>query len=297
MWLRCQVCRSIFRDITADEFGRLHDEAFLDAEFLDAVIATRGLEPAHAVWDGLSLPGRSLLEVGPGSGHLLAAAHKAGRAVAAVEHSTANRKFIQDMWGIGPLYTDIASIPHDASFDAVVAINVLEHVYDIVGFLRSITRVITPGGVLFVSTSNAVSLEATLLGSAWAMCKTHDHVSFPSPAGMVYAARSINLQVERVWSTEVPFELPVSVLVAARDWKRARYCSPAVVTDGHSGKVSAEKADMAAKRRLARFYSVGKFIDPTSRLLGKLGCAANVKARLRPVSQLPASLQESGTER
>jgi 2-polyprenyl-3-methyl-5-hydroxy-6-metoxy-1,4-benzoquinol methylase len=296
IWLRCRTCRSVFRDITADKFGRLHDEAFQDADFLDAVVATHGLEPARAVWDGLSLPGRSLLEIGPGSGHLLAAAHEAGRAVAAVEHSQANRKFIQDIWGIGPLYPDLAAIPQDVSFDAVVAINVLEHVYDIAGFLRSIAKVITPGGVLFVSTSNAVSLEARLLGSAWAMCKTPDHVSFPSPAGMVRAAQVSNMQVERLWSTEVPFELPVSVLVAARDWKRARCCSRSTATDGYSGKINAEKSGMPAKRWLARFYSCGKFIDPTSRLLGAWGRAANVKACLRPVSQPPASLQEDGLD-
>jgi len=147
IWLRCRTCRSVFRDITADKFGRLHDEAFQDADFLDAVVATCGLEPARAVWDRLSLPGRSLLEVGPGSGHLLAAAHEAGRAVAAVEHSQANRKFIQDIWGIGPLYPELAAIPQGASFDAVVAINVLEHVYDIAGFLRSIARVIALSAV------------------------------------------------------------------------------------------------------------------------------------------------------
>lgn len=50
--LRCQICRTVFGDVTADEFKRIHDDAFLAAEFLGAVIATRGLEPAHAVWDG-----------------------------------------------------------------------------------------------------------------------------------------------------------------------------------------------------------------------------------------------------
>jgi hypothetical protein len=36
-----------------------------------------------------------------------------------------------------------------------------------------------------------------------------------------------------------------------------------------------------SQARLARFYSMGERFDPTSRLLGALGRAATVKARLR----------------
>jgi hypothetical protein len=42
------------------------------------------------------------------------------------------------------------------------------------------------------------------------MCNVHDHVSFPSPAGLAAAARASGLRLERVWSTGHPFEFPVS---------------------------------------------------------------------------------------
>ena len=203
------------------------------------------------------LPGTSLLEIGPGTGHLLAAAHKAGRSVTAVESSEVHRTFIRKTWGIHSLYPDIAAVPHGVSFDAVVAINVLEHVYDIAGFLRSIAEVLAPHGVLFVSTVNAVSLEAVLLRSWWSMCKVHDHVSFPSPGGMARAAQATGLRAERVWSTELPFELPVSALVAARDWARTRRSPSIAASDGHLAGSPAESFDTASKARLARFYSVG----------------------------------------
>ena len=80
----------------ADKFEQLHGEAHQDTRFVDATVAAVGLEPASARWDKLSLPGRSLLEIGPGTGHLLAAAHKAGRSVAAVESSKVHRTFIND---------------------------------------------------------------------------------------------------------------------------------------------------------------------------------------------------------
>lgn len=282
LWVRCRSCRSVFRDITSEEFEQLHSEAFQDTHFVDSHIAASGLEPSSELWDELALPGASVLEIGPGTGHLLAAAHKAGRSVTAVESSEVHRAFIRETWGIHSLYPDIAAVPPGLVFDAVVAINVLEHVYDITNFLRSIAEVLAPDGVLFVSTVNAASLEAALLRNWWSMCKEHDHVSFPSPDGMARAAQATDLQTERVWSTELPFELPVSALVAVRDWARARRGPSIAASDGRLAGSPAERVDTASKARLARFYAVGAHFDPTSRLLGALGRAATVKARIRP---------------
>jgi SAM-dependent methyltransferase len=271
----------VFRDITADKFEQLHGEAFQDTHFVDSHVAASGLEPASTRWDELSLPGTSLLEIGPGTGHLLAAAHKAGRSVTAVESSEVHRAFIRETWGIHSLYPDIAAVPDNLLFDAVVAINVLEHVYDITSFLRSITKMLAPNGVLFVSTVNAASLEAALLGTWWSMCKEHDHVSFPSPDGMARAAQAADLRTDRVWSGELPFELLISMLVSARDWNRARRGPSVAASNGHLAGSPAEGVDAASKARLARLYSIGAHLDPTSRLLGALGRAATVKARLR----------------
>ncbi len=273
----------MFQDITAEKFGQLHHEAWQDTRFVDSIVATSGLEPASARWGELSLPGTSLLEIGPGTGHLLAAAHKAGRSVTAVESSEIHRTFIRDTWGINSLYPDITAMPQDLSFDAVVAINVLEHIYDIASFLRSIKRVLAPNGTLFVSTVNAASLEATLLRNWWSMCKQHDHVSFPSPDGMARAAEALGLMAERVWSSELPFEFPVSALVATRDWARAHRRSLDATADSRLAGSSVESTD-ASKARLARFYSIGARFDPTSRLLGTFGRAASIKARLRPAN-------------
>ena len=275
-WVRCKSCRSVFRDITPERFEQLHDGACQDTRFVESIVAAQGLEPASTRWEELSLPGTSLLEIGPGSGHLLAAAHKAGRSVTGVEASEVHRTFIRKTWGIQSLYQDISAVPQGLSFDAVVAINVLEHVYDITNFLRSITSVLAPDGVLFVSTVNAASLEAALLRDWWAMCKERDHVSFPSADGMARAAHAIDLRTERVWSTELPFEFPISTLVAARDWNRARRGHSITARDG-----SLTEGGDSLKVRLARFYSASAHFDPTSRLLGALGRAATVKARLR----------------
>jgi len=236
----------VFRDITPDKFEQLHDEACPDHRFVDSSVAANGLNPASARWEELSLPGTSLLEIGPGTGHLLAAAHRAGRTVAAVETNEIHRTFIHDTWGIHSLYPDIGAVPPDSSFDAIVAINVLEHIYDVAGFLRSIARMLAPNGVIFVSTVNGISLEAALLRAWWAMCKEHDHVSFPSPDGIARAVRASDLRAERVWSTELPFEFPISALVTVRDWAQARRGPSNAVSNG----LSAEDAVVTVLRAI-----------------------------------------------
>ncbi len=265
-------------------FEQLHDEACHDHHFVDTVVSVSGMGPATAKWNRLAIPGASLLEIGPGTGHLLAAAHRAGRTVAAVETSEVHRAFIRDTWGIDSLYPDMSAVPRDLLFDAIVMINVLEHVYDIAGFLRSAARLLAPAGVMLVSTVNAVSLEAALLRGWWSMCKEHDHVSFPSRAGLAQAGRAAGLRAERLWSAELPFEFPVSALVAARDWAQARPGRQGKANGGRQAGPAPDSLNTAAKARLARLYSASVGLDPAARLLGALGRAATVKAHFRPAT-------------
>lgn len=273
--MRCGSCRSVFQDITAGQFAALHDRA-QDDHFVESSVTYQGSEPATAIWNALSLSGTSLLEIGPGTGHLLAAARNAGLQVAGVETNQIHRAYIDQAWGIDDVYASIDAVPDGQVFENIVAINVLEHVYDVSSFLRSMTRVLAPHGVFHVSTTNAESLEAAVLRNWWSMCKEIDHVSFPSPIGIGRAARVAGLRVERVWSGELPLEFPVSVLVAARDWTRSR--RPAT---GAVGLPEAPSASVTSRQRLARLYGLGAHLDPTSRMLGAMGRAASVRARLR----------------
>ena len=285
VWVKCRNCRSVFRDITPARFQQIHDEAFQDSEYIESSLALTGHGPSSALWDALSLPGESVLEIGPGSGHLLAAAGQAGRSVEAVESSKIHRDYIRDVRGISSVYETLDEIPAGRTFDAIVAINVFEHIYDIAAFLGAIRKLLAPGGTFLLSTPNAASLEATMLGSWWTMCKVHDHVLFPTPAGLAVAAREGGLRVERVWSAGLPFEFPVSALAAARDWRRARRGAEKAADHGRVQALQGPTATVGhanprLNSALARFYSVAGPYDPARRLLGALGRAGTVKARL-----------------
>jgi 2-polyprenyl-3-methyl-5-hydroxy-6-metoxy-1,4-benzoquinol methylase len=277
VWVKCLNCRSIFRDITPARFQQIHDEAFQDSAFVDSILAVSGGQPQHALWDRLALPKGSVLEIGPGSGHLLAAAKQAGCSVEAVESSAVHRNYIRDTWGINSVYATMDEIPTDHTFDTIMAINVFEHIYDIVAFMHAARKVLAPDGTLFISTPNAISLEATALGTWWSMCKVHDHVSFPSTAGLAAVARESGLQVARIWSSGLPFEFPISVLTAARDRALARR---RIGTSPAGQAPEGGSANLSTKAALGRFYSIAAPFDPATRVIGALGRASSVKARL-----------------
>jgi SAM-dependent methyltransferase len=268
-------------------FRQIHDESFTDSAHIDSTIAFAGQAPLRALWDLLDLPGGRVLEIGPGSGHLLAAARDAGCTVPAVESSAVHRQCITDAWGIAPVYRAMDEIPGGAAFDTIMAINVFGHVHDIAAFLRAVRGPLAPGGTCYLSAPNGNSLEASVLGPWWPMCKVHDHVSFPSPAGLALAARASGLHADRIWSTGLPCEFGVSALAAARDRARARRGSAkpgdgapgaevGVAGPGHQASTSGP----AGKAALVRFYAIAARLDPSYRVLGALGRAGSIKARL-----------------
>lgn len=56
---------------------------------------------------------------------------------------------------IQAIRANLAALPcADASVDAVVSLQVIEHIWDLAGFLRECHRVLRPGGVIVVSTPN-----------------------------------------------------------------------------------------------------------------------------------------------
>lgn len=282
-FLRCRSCRSIYRDLDVEAFERLHEQAFEEDDFLDRVVAGHGTEPASQAWDRLDLPGSTVLEIGPGAGHLLAGAAVCGRRVMAVETSARHRAFIREMWGIDTLFESIDDLPADLAVDAVVAINVLEHVYDIASFLKSIRRHLVPGGNFFFSTPNAEALVCSMAKTQWSMFKEPDHVSFPSRAGACAAALEAGVVVERVWSDEMAFETPVGLGVAARDLWRERYsAAQRAYTSGPANDGGATITSGGGSRALAKLNGARwARYEPSSLVCARLGRAGTVKAMLR----------------
>jgi SAM-dependent methyltransferase len=88
-----------------------------------------------------------LLEVGPGAGHLLAAARRRGFEVAGVDPNPASAARIRARLGIDIEQATIetSALP-DGAFDVVVHIDLLAHLTDPLAALRAMARRLRPGG-------------------------------------------------------------------------------------------------------------------------------------------------------
>jgi SAM-dependent methyltransferase len=107
-----------------------------------------------------SLPiraGDRVLDVGAGPGHYTIAMHALGATVAAVELSAAELRR-DGRPPAGALVGDGRRVPFaDATFDAVLCSNMLEHTPDPLAVLDEIARVLRPGGWAYVSWTNWLS--------------------------------------------------------------------------------------------------------------------------------------------
>jgi SAM-dependent methyltransferase len=290
-FVTCVACRSIYMQISDEEFQTRHLDGWADDQFLQQNSAWLGTAPNLRVYREIAanfVDGSPILEIGPGTGHLLAAFRQAGHPVFGVETSAINRRFIMETWSIDTVYETLADIPSATAFGGVIVINTIEHMFAPADFLCQLNPFVAPQGAVFVSTANAQSLSASLYGTIWSMFKPIDHVSLPSAKGFRRLGEKCGYSVDRIWSTEYPLQTIVSGVVAARDYvqesrhgQRAKQVPVATqAADSCHGKLGLSRRLLYLSRRLA-------FLDPTSRIISALGLGESLKAVYRvPASQV-----------
>jgi 2-polyprenyl-3-methyl-5-hydroxy-6-metoxy-1,4-benzoquinol methylase len=283
-FVRCVACSSIHMDLTPSEFATLHANAFADAGFAADMVDARALQPARDTWNQFCeyFPDGPFLEIGPGSGHLLAAANETNRNVYGVEASATHRDFISRTWGIRNVFPSLADLPASAPRFATVAMfNTIEHVFDVAGLFESIRSRLMPGGSIFVSTCNAECIILPIVGPYWSMFKVPDHVSIPSAKGFRKLAARTGLECKKTWTGELPLETPIGLAVAFRDWMRERRTIASSATDviaGDQAQVAPNMSGSAKRRAMRRVFSLAENVDPTRFVTSKIGRAAAVRA-------------------
>lgn len=111
-------------------------------------------------------PEGRLLDVGAGSGILIEEAQKDGFEAEGVEPSIALQERASEL-GL-PVYRGV--LPHKKAtgpYDLVTIVDVIEHVDDPVGLMRSVADVMDDDGVCLVVTPDVHSLAARLMGLRW----------------------------------------------------------------------------------------------------------------------------------
>jgi SAM-dependent methyltransferase len=114
------------------------------------------------------VPSGRLLDVGCGYGLLLDEARSRGYEVEGIELSSAAARYARARLGLRVLETSLEESMLDGErFDAIVIVDVLEHVDDPVATLERVRSLLAPGGALLIATPDPSSFVARIAGRRW----------------------------------------------------------------------------------------------------------------------------------
>lgn len=210
-----------------EELQALYDrEAYYGERGMEA---PEDLAPHHELLDGLLpwLSGPSLLDVGAGTGGLLAAASQRGLRVTGTEYSREAAGHASARFGLSLRVGafEEGQFGRDERFHGVTFIHVLEHLPDPAAALRLARGLLEPGGTVYVIVPNRASVAARFFPRE--SRRTYDlpyHLHHFTPASLERMIGAAGLDLVELWPS-----LPESarrVLGWAADAKRRMRRTP-----------------------------------------------------------------------
>jgi 2-polyprenyl-6-hydroxyphenyl methylase/3-demethylubiquinone-9 3-methyltransferase len=157
------------------------------------------------------LDGKRILDVGCGGGILAEALAFKGARVTGIDMAELSLKVARLHLHESGLDIDyqLSTVEafaeqHEAQFDIVTCLEMLEHVPDPASIIRSATRLLKPDGVLFLSTinRNPKSFALAILGAEYVLRLlprgTHEYKKFIKPSEIVAQLRQLGLHASDI---------------------------------------------------------------------------------------------------
>jgi SAM-dependent methyltransferase len=177
----CPICGIVFRKEFPGpaQLEEIYREAYSEANIrggeTDQESGTFAAEAYARYLSGrMARQGQRVLDIGAGTGELVALLRGAGLDAAGVEYSKAARDFCAQSRGI-LLAEDLTRFAAE-SFDLIIMIEVIEHVTDLRGTLSGARSLLKPGGSLFVTTPNRKSIRALIEKGHWREARKKYHL-------------------------------------------------------------------------------------------------------------------------
>jgi SAM-dependent methyltransferase len=161
-----------------------NEEYYLDSS---AFVAAREKLAFVARW---AAAGESLLDIGSGFGHFLSVVGDRYKA-AGIEVSRPAVEWAARQFGANSRVADIYNLPIgcEAAYDVVTMWDVIEHLECPRRALQIVRRILTPAGILVLSTPDAGSVAARVMGRRWHYLDPLQHIHLFSRANLARILR------------------------------------------------------------------------------------------------------------
>lgn len=148
------------------------------------------------------LAGKSLIEIGCAKGYFLKQAKKLGASVFGVELNKINAEIARTSTGACVYENDLFELNLPAgAFDVVYMRDVIEHLHSPLPFIEELSRILKPGGMIFIETHNIDSLINRLVGGRHTCLFGFEH-----PVHWSYKTLKIALKKSGMFVDNVHFE-------------------------------------------------------------------------------------------
>jgi len=165
--------------------------------------------------------GKNLLDVGCGKADFLLAARNAEFHVSGMDIAEPIiRQLVRHKI---PAYTSLKEI-QNGMFDVVTCFDVIEHTTDPKRLTEEMHRVTKKDGILFLSTPNAASISAKLLGKSWWVFGPDGHYILFTPIGLRILLEKIGYSVISLETNTITQWIHTKISVVNKIGNKIIYC-------------------------------------------------------------------------
>src|SRR5262249_34423073 len=197
--MECRGCGNVSARLGSDQRARsgIYEHYYRDGSFETPPVTATSLERLVISFRRFRFTGR-LIDIGFGEGALLNAAERRGWICHGTEIDLRALEYgRQRGWVVAGDTAGDERFPKHG-FDVVTMIELLEHVQDPERFLRAAFDLLRPGGILYLTTPNAQSLNYCLLGLQWSVFCPPDHLTIWTTRGFRAALGRAGFRCRRI---------------------------------------------------------------------------------------------------
>lgn len=203
---KCSGCGTMFAELsfdnekTAEEVQNLYDHYYDFANYSLPKAAEISLQKIVESFADFRQTG-NFLDIGFGEGGMLSVAEKNDWKCFGTELSPQALKYGEERgWTVSNDAFSDDRFPKN-EFDIVTMIELIEHVPNPDFFFETASKLLRPGGLIFLTTPNNNSINRRWLGTDWSVISPPEHITIWSPSGMKKALSRNGFILRKVKTT------------------------------------------------------------------------------------------------